>query len=671
MATLSNRLTSNGTLLLNGNFDEVTYNSTTPTIKNLLSYTEQFDNSAWGKLRVTVTPNAVVAPDGTTTADKVVADTQNNYHSVSQTYVVSNGTAYTASVYAKAAEYSYLSLADTGFSLFAAVFYLSGSGSVTMTNGTVTNTSITNVGNGWYRCTVSFTGGAYSVLVGYIGLNTTVSFPGGGYYQGDGTSGIYIWGAQLELGSTATIYQGIAAANTLIATGVTNKVTSDGIYSSGIFDEVTYNTTSPVIKNLLTYTEQFDNAAWGKTGVAISQNSTVAPDGSTTADTVTSNVTNNVSSTAQGASITSGTTYTFSAYFKAGNVNRALIGLRYGPSNYTDNIYDFSSNTWITLGAGTASAVALGSGWYRLIVTVTAIGSGTYAPYVGPINNNGTAFNSTTSGNFIYAWGAQLEVGSTATIYQGIAAANTLVTPVPSQRKDNQGNMYVSNVFDEFTGAPVVDSSLVLWLDAGQTASYSGSGTTWTDLSGKGNNGTLINSPTYINNSFLFNGVDQVCTLAASGTIPTGASARTISIWFYTTTTSWAVDANNLFYYGQPSPGKAFGIDMDNFPSMQFYTWGYDLTFSTTFSQVGWHNISVTYDGSTAVKIYENGQPTQTLTTPVLNTTSSIVYISSAGNAISAYYEGNISEVSIYNRALTADEVAQNYNALKRRYGLT
>ena len=64
-------------------------------------------------------------------------------------------------------------------------------------------------------------------------------------------------------------------------------------------------------------------------------------------------------------------------------------------------------------------------------------------------------------------------------------------------RLTNTGTLIVNGSFDEFTGAPVVDSSLQLWLDAGQTTSYSGSGSTWTDLSTSLNNGTLTDSPVF------------------------------------------------------------------------------------------------------------------------------------------------------------------------------
>jgi hypothetical protein len=224
----------------------------------------------------------------------------------------------------------------------------------------------------------------------------------------------------------------------------------------------------------------------------------------------------------------------------------------------------------------------------------------------------------------------------------------------------------------------IVTNGLVLCLDAGNPRSYPGTGTNWFDVSGNNNTGALTNGPTYtsgVNGYFTFDGVNDYVLVNSSASIPYGSAARTVSIWFYTNTTTWAADVNSLFFYGAGSTGNAFGIDFSTYPSMEVFTWGgagRDLTFSTTYSQVGWKNITVTYDGSTTILIYETGVFTQTLTlTAACNTTSSNVYIGALNPAVlSSYYDGNISQASIYNRALSAAEITQNFNALRGRYGL-
>jgi hypothetical protein len=224
----------------------------------------------------------------------------------------------------------------------------------------------------------------------------------------------------------------------------------------------------------------------------------------------------------------------------------------------------------------------------------------------------------------------------------------------------------------------IIKDGLVLCLDAANPKSYPGTGTAWTDLSGAGNNGTLVNGPTYntLNNGYMiFDGTNDHALVSSNASIPYGSSARTVNIWFYTNTTTWAADFNSLFFYGASSTGNAFGIDFSTYPSMEVFTWGgagRDLTFSTTYSQVGWKNITVTYNGSTTILIYENGIFTQTLTlTAACNTTSSDVYIGALNpSVLSSYYDGNISQASIYNRALTATEVRQNFEAVRGRYGI-
>lgn len=231
-----------------------------------------------------------------------------------------------------------------------------------------------------------------------------------------------------------------------------------------------------------------------------------------------------------------------------------------------------------------------------------------------------------------------------------------------------------------FGTPPIVTNGLVMHLDAGSRQSYPGSGTTWTDLSGNRNSGSLVNGPTYdssFQGSIVFDGTNDHVLVSPSLSIPTGASARSVSLWFYTNSSTWVTDVNTLFFYGAGSTGNAFGIDFDTYPVMEVFTWGgpgRDLLFSSSFSQVGWKNISVTYNGSTTILIYENGIYKNTLTLTAATTTpSSNVYIGAVNPSVivGSYFTGSIATTQIYNRALSAQEVAQNYNALKSRFGLT
>lgn len=171
--------------------------------RNLLTYTEQFANAAWIKTNASITTNTTVAPDGTITADKLVEDTATAVHRAFQG-IVTNAVQYTFSFYAKADNRNW---AYVGFTTGASeyVYFDLLNGVVGNTDFRYTSASITNVGNGWYRCSVSRQASAttWYVEIGSASANGTSN------YTGDGTSGIFIWGAQLEQASTASLYQQI------------------------------------------------------------------------------------------------------------------------------------------------------------------------------------------------------------------------------------------------------------------------------------------------------------------------------------------------------------------------------------------------------------------------------------------------------------------------------
>ena len=183
--------------------------------RNLLTYTEQFDNAVWIKLNILAfgsgsTANSAVAPDGTNTADLIVPDTSSNQHGVYFSAAAVAGTRYTHSFYAKAAGYDWFYITEGNNVSAAASFNLA-----TGTVGTVAGTgspvaTITSVGNGWYRCTLSLTPISTVQNVQARAANAN----GGPTFAGNGTSGVLIWGAQLELGSVATDYQRISDVNT-------------------------------------------------------------------------------------------------------------------------------------------------------------------------------------------------------------------------------------------------------------------------------------------------------------------------------------------------------------------------------------------------------------------------------------------------------------------------
>lgn len=184
--------------------------------RNLLTFTEQFDNAAWTKSNSTVTANATTSPDGTVDADKLIPSAAATDGRVIQAFAGTIGATYTLSVYAKQGEFTNCRLySDDGGSNSASVSYNLSTGAVSTAaavTGTWTSvsTTVTSAGNGWFRLTLTWTATSAAPTRATFWCRDT----------GDGTSGIFLWGAQLEVGSTATAYQRVTTAFDVTQAGV-------------------------------------------------------------------------------------------------------------------------------------------------------------------------------------------------------------------------------------------------------------------------------------------------------------------------------------------------------------------------------------------------------------------------------------------------------------------
>jgi len=174
---------------------------------NLALYSSQADNAAWTKASATVTADATMAPDGSTTGDKIVEAAATAVHSLAQTVTAAANVAYTYSVYVKAAGRTSIALAldrDAGMVDYCRAVYNLTTGAVTAATNAGTGSgaagTATFLGNGWWLCTLT---GTPSTTAGTQVRGTTFLVDQNAY-AGDGVSGVYVAEAQLETGVAAT-----------------------------------------------------------------------------------------------------------------------------------------------------------------------------------------------------------------------------------------------------------------------------------------------------------------------------------------------------------------------------------------------------------------------------------------------------------------------------------
>ena len=174
---------------------------------NLLTWSEDFSNSVWDKgSRLTVSANVAIAPDNTVTADKLVETLTSESRILRQDATVSTGIEYVLSGFFKRAERSFVRISLFNAFTSAGIALNLDTGQLAVTNGAPEDYGVVDEGNGWFRlwikgtATTNFTGQFFGIFPS-TGLTITDIT-----YQGDGTSGIYVWGAQLEQTSSPSSY---------------------------------------------------------------------------------------------------------------------------------------------------------------------------------------------------------------------------------------------------------------------------------------------------------------------------------------------------------------------------------------------------------------------------------------------------------------------------------
>ena len=231
-----------------------------------------------------------------------------------------------------------------------------------------------------------------------------------------------------------------------------------------------------------------------------------------------------------------------------------------------------------------------------------------------------------------------------------------------------------------FGGPNIVDNGLVLYLDAGNRKSYQSGSTTWFDKSGFANNGTLVNGPTFNTGSLgsiVFDGVDDTLTTNYNPNF-SYSSGQNFSLenWFYLDLSSYSIALTCM----RSPPGsngwvwaaRSIGGNL----IFSWYNGGIWVDLNSLPSQIipsgKWNLGHMTYESSTnTLRFYLNGVFIGNFTAGTnFNNSAPITLIRWDGNSSGYTNPQQVAKFSVYNRALTADEILQNYNATKGRFGL-
>ena len=350
----------------------------------------------------------------------------------------------------------------------------------------------------------------------------------------------------------------------------------------------------------------------------------------------------------------------------ANNFSIYINGVRDGQMTYTGTFH----NTPTTIG-GSNNYDAYGSSYFSgyisnlRILKGTALYTSNFTPPTAPLtaiaNTSLLTCNAATivdgsSNNFTITNNNSATVSSITPFTVASAASTTRVRKV-----------YADAV------SSIVTSGLVLNLDASNVSSYPGSGTSWFDLSGNGNTGTLTNGPTFNSangGSIVFDGSNDY--VSSFPTQISGVGSKTVSAWIKINKTSRVGLAG--IRDGGSQTGWVFTVNRTTYGNLTyFHTGGSTLEVAAGIITNTWYNVCVTYNlTSTTAILYLNGvqigSPSTSFTAITPSSFKGVV--GNEDSAFSDLFSGNIAQTLIYNRALSASEVLQNYNITKAKFGL-
>jgi hypothetical protein len=303
----------------------------------------------------------------------------------------------------------------------------------------------------------------------------------------------------------------------------------------------------------------------------------------------------------------------------------------------------------------------------------------TYANNNYNLYRNGVLILNTTSYNaYTYNFSCRVQMGERHTGGGGVFLAGNVACGMLYSKA-----LSPEEVLQNFNAQKLrfgyydsVQDGLIFDLDAGNYLSYPRSGTTWTDLTGKGNNGDLLNGTTFSGGttpSILFDGSDDYVRIFGSANYNWG-NQITVNSWFYNRgTPSYRGIINNGYYYScsfeQRLGRENNGTDINMIVRKDLSTSG---NLNMRVLRDSWNMSTLTYDG-TSVNGYVNGElkATTPLTGSIYTAPRDIVIGMRGLDSPGEFFDGNISNTQIYNRALSPQEIIQNFESQRVNYGIT
>ena len=382
--------------------------------RNLVFYSEQFDNAAWTKANSTVTSNATTAPNGTLTADRIQITSATNAR------VFQSGTGASLTV-------------GQPYTFSCWIKSISGTGKVGIRSGQNGVSAIWSFTNEWVRYT--FTSNAAAINEEPQLCNNTL------VTGADVAPDFYAWGFQIDNGSTATEYF-----------PTTTRLNIPRIdYTNGSCPSILVE---PQRTNLGLRSQELDSALiWFPVAATVSANNTTSPDGTVNADKIIATaVTSTHIILQQPAGSVIGTTSTVSIFAKASGLSNIQIVNNAGGLGFAS--YNLSTGT-ATLSSGVSATIQnYGNGWYRCIMTYTPTTLGNYNIQIRLADSSG---NTTFLGNGVDGvslWGFQIEAGAYPTSYIPTVASTV------TRNADVISKTGISSLIGQTEGTVFVDVNL-------------------------------------------------------------------------------------------------------------------------------------------------------------------------------------------------------------------